>query len=306
MRRSPPASNDSLELLLDTICNAFGGIVFISILVAVLLRMSGEKSSQAATSTQVQVELLELEASLVDARRELDSLTKAADQQRQLRRGLAPEEIEALRRERDAQRARRDSLAKRQAAVAEHLAAAQQSVENAHEVLSKLDEALRVAGRELERLREECKTEESRRTVQIDAPRLRRSSKRELAIFVRGRRVSLVSKFRDGLPDWNTEDCDFEFGALGRPTSVRPRVDVGFRIDPANPDLVGLKEALSPYSQAGKDSFHITVIIWEDSFDCFQAVKQVVKKDLGFDYRTMPMSRGDDGISFGSADASVQ
>jgi hypothetical protein len=50
-RRSAQAAT-SLDLFLDTICNAFGGIMFISILISILVQMRGtEADSQAAVET---------------------------------------------------------------------------------------------------------------------------------------------------------------------------------------------------------------------------------------------------------------
>jgi len=43
-RRSKPQSS-SLDLFLDTICNAFGGIMFLSILISVLLQFRGNDSA---------------------------------------------------------------------------------------------------------------------------------------------------------------------------------------------------------------------------------------------------------------------
>ena len=40
MSRKPNDDDGSLELLLDTICNTFGGVLFISILVILLLNLS--------------------------------------------------------------------------------------------------------------------------------------------------------------------------------------------------------------------------------------------------------------------------
>ena len=47
-RRSGGDGDDSLELLLDTITNAFGGIVFLAILVIILLQNSSETSTPAS------------------------------------------------------------------------------------------------------------------------------------------------------------------------------------------------------------------------------------------------------------------
>ena len=40
MSRKSSASSDSLDLLLDTICNTFGGVLFIAMLVIILLNIS--------------------------------------------------------------------------------------------------------------------------------------------------------------------------------------------------------------------------------------------------------------------------
>lgn len=50
MRRFRATHSDSLDLLLDTICNAFGGIVLIAILVTLLTSDTKERLQEAATS----------------------------------------------------------------------------------------------------------------------------------------------------------------------------------------------------------------------------------------------------------------
>ena len=50
MRRFRTTQNDSLDLLLDTICNAFGGIVLIAILITLLTSDTQERLKEAVTS----------------------------------------------------------------------------------------------------------------------------------------------------------------------------------------------------------------------------------------------------------------
>ena len=57
-RSSPPS--DSLELLLDTLCNTFGGVLFIAILVVILLQMSSGRVSPPGTPPADADELQEL------------------------------------------------------------------------------------------------------------------------------------------------------------------------------------------------------------------------------------------------------
>lgn len=62
-RRATIGANDSLELLLDTMCNAFGGIMFIAMLLAVLCEHTEvrqtETTSEAARRQQARRELVE-------------------------------------------------------------------------------------------------------------------------------------------------------------------------------------------------------------------------------------------------------
>ncbi len=54
-RRQMISSDDSLELLLDTICNTFGAVIFISILASILAQNSApESASPEETSAAIE------------------------------------------------------------------------------------------------------------------------------------------------------------------------------------------------------------------------------------------------------------
>lgn len=60
-RRLRSTSGNNLELLLDTMCNAFGGVMFIALLLAVLSEFTEIKSESAPDSTQAKLRELEYE-----------------------------------------------------------------------------------------------------------------------------------------------------------------------------------------------------------------------------------------------------
>lgn len=81
MRRRPRVPKDSLDLLLDTMCNAFGGIVLIAILVALLIEKPGDDSRKSPASGQEarermrkakELDELEIEIKVLDTRWEKD------------------------------------------------------------------------------------------------------------------------------------------------------------------------------------------------------------------------------------------
>lgn len=68
MKRRPLAPADSLELLLDTMCNTFGGIILIALLVALLSRNSGTPA-EAPPSQALYAQRIALAESELDALR---------------------------------------------------------------------------------------------------------------------------------------------------------------------------------------------------------------------------------------------
>jgi chromosome segregation ATPase len=93
--RRASGPGDSLELLLDTICNAFGGILFLTILLTMLLRLSHPKTdSQAATET-ARHEMIELSSQLEMILSELETLENSLAVQTETRARLASAELEA-------------------------------------------------------------------------------------------------------------------------------------------------------------------------------------------------------------------
>ena len=107
-RRSAPAS--SLDLLLDTICITFGGVLFIALLVVLLLQMSGNSGANSAVDAEKQQRFLESQSRLEELRARLKTLRTAAAQQESLASDLAaqapPELVDQFR----DWRTRRDSL----------------------------------------------------------------------------------------------------------------------------------------------------------------------------------------------------
>ncbi|WP_417386432.1 hypothetical protein [Gimesia sp.] len=81
-RASAEAKESSLELLLDTICNTFGGVLFIAILVIVLVNMSSRQVNKIPQKSRAQqdLELLQLQHDLEQARSQLETLNETASQ----------------------------------------------------------------------------------------------------------------------------------------------------------------------------------------------------------------------------------
>ena len=81
MNRRRRTRTSSLELLLDTICNTFGGVLFLAILVTVLLRTTSKLESASDYQGLTEVELLMLRKKQIDTLAALESMRQATAQQ---------------------------------------------------------------------------------------------------------------------------------------------------------------------------------------------------------------------------------
>lgn len=95
MSRRSAAKQDSLELLLDTICNTFGGVLFIAILMVLLLQQTG----QGVTPPPITVppeKLHELSQRTTELTAELTRLKANRESQKAIVDSFAPEEVRDL------------------------------------------------------------------------------------------------------------------------------------------------------------------------------------------------------------------
>src|SRR3954469_20184054 len=92
--RNADTSVDSLELLLDTICNAFGGILFLTIFLTMLLRLSAPKNVSRPVTDEARSEMTDLSGQLDLVAAELESLERSLQVQTSARARLVDEDME--------------------------------------------------------------------------------------------------------------------------------------------------------------------------------------------------------------------
>lgn len=84
MRRRVPAPKDSLDLLLDTMCNAFGGIVLMAILVALLIQDTRTGTTPSAPARHEAAEVARKARELDNLNAEIASLEERREANREL------------------------------------------------------------------------------------------------------------------------------------------------------------------------------------------------------------------------------
>lgn len=306
-RRRQDGGEGSLELLLDTICNTFGGVLFLAMLVSLLLSQSRRRSDaeDAAADPQAALtpaELARLDMKAQDLAAELTRLESGLRQAREAAADFAVPGMEAelalLERAEESrdrlEAARRRGLADLaavQAAAARAKAAAagkerdaRQAAERAAAARSRLEAAVE----ERERLVQEAirlrDVRAARATVQTTgrAPRERATSKQEFGVMLRYGRLYLMKVLRDGEMVVNEDDFFVTAGTDRNVARPKPHagLDLGSQAAMAGP----LDERLRPFPAGG---WYPCLVVHPDSFDAFVDLKaELVAR--GYEYRLIP------------------
>ncbi len=298
-------NGDSLELLLDTICNTFGGILFIAMLVILMLQLSGDGESDAASTVQSvsAIELATLRDELAGAQVELQRLHELhAGQQRTLA-AFAPPELSQLVDENLAMQEqvaelvhRRDELVAKAAAHAAEIAAVRDDISETTSALQQAEDRLASVQKRLERDREE-------RHQELQLSQVRSSSRVELGLVVQYGRLYVWHHydrygFRQGL---NTDEfLILEIKLTGAVTTPNPLA--GVPLDSSEQCRRAVLSRLEPFSP---DRFDAAVIVRPDSFAEFAILRDILRSS-GFRYRLIPTEVGEAIVDRGGSGGRVQ
>lgn len=303
MPRSRDSIDASLELLLDTITNTFGSVLFITMLVAILLRVSGKMEvTRESVSAVDQARAEALAAELAD---EIGRLTATI--------ALLPSEDPAV----------AEIDASILAAVEDNARALSEDARLAAETMSDQSAAIEIehrvvaAEQDLERVKTLAQEEAERRkraeergaalaklAIELDRPvdpkqiiqivrlpEIAETEKKQVGLLMRYGRVYVMHRWSPGGERLgpNTDD----FVVTPRPDggqSAKARPDAGHIADGATVRDT-LREILGQFPAA---EWVVAVVVHEDSFSQFQSVKTALV-ELGYQYE--PFSyRKDEGL----------
>jgi hypothetical protein len=303
MSRRANDSADSLELLLDTITNAFGGILFLTILMTMQLRLSRPKIEVTAVPEAEQHEIIELESQLAAVIAELELLQKSVSVQDEARARLIDPELEmqfADLRERRRRREQLDQLIRQ----SRHDASQEQvAIDDLGRRERELDAQRTTAGSQVASAMQALEAERRKRTQTMVPPRTRSSAKLECGMVLRYDRAYLEYQMESGLFDQELNLADFVvIGEEKGHLIVTPKPWAGLPVQKSSEFTARLASKLTAYPA---DRWYICVMAWEDSFDKFHEFKQGLL-DLGYEFRILPAEVGDVFTKNSTEDPQVQ
>ena len=276
-RRRATADADPMDLLLDTVCNVFAGIMFLTLLAALLVVQRGGARLAETSSASVKEDPLDLviqnelqthQHSLVEAIEQAESRMdvldpfaskiKEANYQRELRQQIEESRLRLAIIERERLR------------MLEQEKQFEQTQSSLTEAESKLDAELKSKSLEL--------AEAKGRTMRIvDFRPLKDRVGNETLVMIRYGKVYFVLA-NSFSKDLNENDVE------KRENGIYPVKESGQTVNSqADADRVAalLARRFPP------DQFYVAIAVWDDSFPAFQMVRNSIEK-LGYSYRTLP------------------
>ena len=284
MRRLRPNNEESLDLLLDTLCNVFGGIILISCLLALLTNHQTPSAADPTGTTSTQGRLLaeRLEA----ARSELAGLQKINEKNK----ALGQDKLQTLIHERDELQATQDRLRKRQPTNSDmavskdpvgdltELRSEVKALDQRHADAKARKEAAEKKARDLaaqiQSIRSKITAEDEKHVEHVRFPKERAITKSAMNILLKfGAIYPLVDSTGEkfsGLTRVSKGGEDFD---------AIPKQSEGIPMS----DTATIRRILASYKRWGS---YVSLNVYPDSFETFRALKALILEaglDYGFD-----------------------
>jgi len=273
----------SLDLLLDTITNAFGGILFLALLIVLLLQGTKREPEPQPEFAEVSTETLQRELRLAESKLASLHLQQEASEliSSHLKDPGLGQSIEDLLELRIV----RDKLRHEVSAILERISDQQQVVENLQERGENLTVSIESIEEALEAIEGELEEERKRRSIAAPFPEERRATKRHFSATIRYGRW-----YTERNPDGKLNSEDFAIlDTSGRYITITPKPYRGAAI--ADGDRLS-DELMAVFRSKDPSQHYVEISIWDDSFLEFQVLRDyLVEKE--FEYRLIVVTKGD-------------
>ena len=293
-RRRSKINASSLDLFLDTICNAFGGIMFLSILIAVLAQLrDSQQSTEPVDEALSQSEVDDFSHKLDELQSERQRVLATIESLEKLREDPNQSEVLELKKQVRQANLMLDQAIAEQSDVTLKLSEVQLEVTNRKREAVELEEKLvaaRAAYLDKAKAIEEALASHEQKT---EIPVNRESNKANLLFAMRYGKLYLISDANDpASSNYNTNHAIITKTAST--TELKPRKEAGW--DLAVPTNVSQLE-VAIANRSPNDTF-LSVAVWPDSFKEFARFKEICLR-IGYDYQLVPLSEID-SVSIGS------
>jgi len=279
-RRLALAGNESLELLLDTICNTFGGIIFISLLVVILLNSSSDVISSTPPTQKSQVELIKTDIERERLTRELREMKNALVQQQKIVNSIVSEAV--LEAARDTERLQKEHsrLLIEKSKTVGATSATQQQINKLAQDASDRNYKLSKAMSQKKSLQQKLEEEVSQRSRTAVIPRLVETTLPKKIYFLK--RGTLYGPVSLSTGEFNSTDFmeTTQSGQIIIDANPSGGTAVDFKSE--NIQQLALK-----YDSVHSATHVVQLLVWPDSFEHFEVVRMATES-VGLKYELTP------------------
>lgn len=295
--RGSSDDNDSLDLLLDTVSNVFGGVMFLTLLAALMILARGaSRDTSSVPPATVPTPSVSIGPPIDDriVQLELKQVTEAIDTQQAVLANLPGDAVDLpkLREIRNTRRLLTEATAR--------LQQSQLKLEDANQRVATETKRRRDNERQrneiAERLaskRAELEQDQQIGQRSIAFRPLTLASSTETILVLRYGRVYLFQNQPNGR-SFNSDDF-FAIRTSGGNRHITPKPHRGTAVTP---------EAMADFANRIRQNYptnryHVTIAVWDDSFGQFNMVCDALQ-DIGYRYRTIPCNN-ESQLSFGAS-----
>lgn len=293
MTRSRVSIDDgSLELLLDTICNTFGGIIFISFLVVLLLNSSSDSVAPSPVDQVERSKLIELDNERARLTRQLERVRRVVASGEEIQSDVISVDLAQ-----NAARFRRaqEREARLVQAKSEAVGRANEAQESVNEVYAKAAEQrgdIEEAQRQLEQIKKKLAAEITKRTEDAKVPRISATLLLPTEFFLKEGRLYGPLALADGTLNVR----EFVEQETETATLIIPNPSGGVDATPGTPPAAGISER---FARVDPNRSYVRVWIWNDSYASFADVIRPVLDRSNLKLQLIPLTKRD-SIRFSS------
>jgi hypothetical protein len=295
MKRKSGSSGDSLDLLLDTICNTFGGILFISMLVVILVNAASQDVSSSLPTQVDHQRLVESRRQLSDMTIKLDSLRRAVRQTEQLRDRFTDAEGQAVIDDLQVLQDTTELLHETRDASLGELAETQELINETARETARLRVAMRNAQQDLAATQRQLESEVALRSRTSKLPRQKTTTRQQAPFFLKAGRLCSYANV-DSRGNLSRNETEVRLLEEGGKTFAVPVGGAGLMVKPDGSNVDEVTRRLEPFDES---KYFIAIVVWDDSFEQFQIIKDAAVRG-NYEYQLIPMSR-DEKIYIGEA-----
>jgi hypothetical protein len=287
-RRRHRSQTSSLDLFLDTICNAFGGIMFISILISILIQMRGGSSDAPIITDGIsEYVALEKQSKVAELQQKIRILSEmVSDRERLMFNEDSTESAELL--------AQKEQLT-------EVLSKSQQTQQSMLDLTSSTEIEMQQVQMELQELTQrlnDARVAVSERSEELEqaltaaettmqVPKVSSTLKGNLMLAMRYGKVFLITDIEgNGAHGINTQHATAVNLVVG--VQVRLKQNAGWDLS-SDRDRAKLESVLQSRSNART---FISVVVFADSHAFFPEFKKKLV-DMQYDYDLLPLDNPD-------------